>query len=140
MALLPSSWLAPAGGSAALFPFIKLEGNLAPMVARPERVVYPGVDGIGLWFNGKRGEPFNVTTVCDYATHGAATLAFSGYHGTIGTKKQLFFQGAAWGAVAVLDVQLQGIRVVGSCVGGVYVTGGNSAALLSASWILESIP
>lgn len=136
---LPSSWLSPTGSSAVLFPFISLEGDLIPVADRPERVIYEGVDGIGLWFDGARGEPFTVKTICDFATQAAALGQFGAYKSWIGFALNLYFQSAFWGPVIVHDVTFNGAKKLGRTVGGINVLSGSSAVMLSATWKLETL-
>jgi hypothetical protein len=136
-----TSWFTLEGdpSTTVLFPFITLTGDMIAPADRPERVRYPGVDGVGLWFSGSCGSPFTMESLCDYATQTAARTAFASYVAKIGSKLDLYKNGILWGTVAVHDVTLKRVRTVATTVNGVNVTSGSAAALLTATWNIETL-
>ena len=135
-----SSWLAAEGSSSVLHPFQTLSGDLIGTADRGERVVYKGVEGVGLWFTGERGKPFALRSMCDYGSVALATSAFSGYLNAVGTKKDLYYRGELFATVVVHDVTLNNVKAVGTVVGGINVADGNSGAILKATWNFEALP
>ena len=139
MSALPSSWFTAVGSGTVVFPFITIDGDLLPTADRPERVIYPGTAGIGLWFDGERGEPFSINSLADFATQAAAFTAWGTYLAKVGEQMDLYYLGALWGSVVIHDVTLQSVRQCGATVGGVNVSSGSVSALLRASWKIETL-
>lgn len=135
----PSSWFTAEGSSSVAFGFIEITGSLIPAVSRPERVIYPGVDGVGYWVSGKRGEPFQLTTICDFANEGQALTNYKSYTLQIGRKLDLHYHGALWATCGILDVTFGGTRRLAVVQGGVNVSNGNAGFLLTATWQIESL-
>lgn len=127
------------GSGAVLFPFLSLQGTLFPSRQTFERVMRPGVDGIGVWATGKRGEPFQITTTLDCLTITAAGTAFNVYNNAILTKKDLYFAGKFWGTVMIQNVIMQNIRAFKSGVGGIQDWSGGSGVVLTVNWTLETL-
>lgn len=101
---------------------------------RLEDITRANVDGRSFRKVGKMGTPFEVTTVVDLVTAGAAASEFEAYEGLQGTLVSVVDDtGQTVQNVAVLDVRRTGpvVRVV-SPVGG--VNGGGY--LLTARWSL----
>lgn len=95
-----------------------------------------GVDGVFVWLNGTRGEPFEVTTFKDCATIGDADTAIKDYEAAIGSLANVTFAGVDQPKqVAILNVRPvpEQVRAVLHGIGG---TLGTSAAIAVASWTL----
>ena len=134
-----SHWFTNEGSGTVVHPFLTLDGSLFGTATRPERVMYKGVDGIGFWFDGLRGKPFTIETSCDYASLALAGTAHGSYLSSIGTKKDLYYNGLLFGTVAVSDVELKQIQQLGTTVGGINVSGA-AGVLIRATWTIEKLP
>lgn len=134
-----SHWLTNVDGTTIVFPFLTLDGSLVPTADRPERVIYPGVTGIGAWFDGARGEPFSVSTMTDIHDGATAISTFAAYKGRIGTLMDLHYLGAKWGSVLIHDVTLKQLKTVATVVGGITVAAGSPGILVYADWKLETL-
>lgn len=137
---LPNHWMTAEGSGTVVFPFLGMQGALLP--ARPtfEREIRAGVNGIGVWSTGTRGEPFQISTLLDCADVAAAGSALSSYISAVLTKKDLYYCGALWGTVMVQNVILENIRTFQTGLGGIQGWTGGSGALLSVNWTLETLP
>lgn len=136
---LPNHWMTAEGSGTVVFPFLSLQGSLFP--ARPtfERELRTGVNGIGIWSTGTRGEPFQITTLLDCANVAAAGSVLSSYLSAVLTKKDLYYSGALWGTVVVQNLILQDIRSFQSGVGGIQGWTGGDGAILTVNWTLETL-
>lgn len=138
MSALPSSAFTLPTSTNNLFPFIEIEGDLVPSADRPERVIYEGTDGVGFWFNGERGEPFTITSICDFTSKANAFTAFGSYLSKVGFELNLYYLGSLWGAILVHDVTLSSVKQLATIVGGINTSNGSSGALLRATWKIET--
>lgn len=136
---LPNHWMTAEGSGTVVFPFLTLQGALTPSRPTFERELRAGVDGIGLWLTGNRGEPFQITTTLDCTSVSAAGTAFVAYLAAIVTKKDLYYAGALWGTVVVQNVVMQRITKFQVAVGGIQAWTGGSGATLVAQWTLETL-
>jgi hypothetical protein len=134
-----TSWFTTEGSAVVAHPFIKIEGDLLPASDRPERVIYPGTDGVGYYFNGLRGQPFGIKSICDFATQAAAETEWANYLARVGGKLDLHYLGTLWGTVGILDVTMNSIKRCATTVGGINVASGSTSFLLSASWQIETL-
>ena len=136
--MTPLHYMTPENSSTILFPFLNLNGALVPSRRTFEREVRTGVDGIGIWYTGQRGEPFGVSTLLDCASVAAAGQVFAAYHASIMSKKNLYYCGAFWGTVLIHNVMLTEIRKLTRRVGGINGSGAGGA-MLYAQWTIESL-
>lgn len=127
------------GSGTVVFPFLNISGPLLPTRPTFEREVRPGVNGIGIWSTGSRGEPFQVTTTLDVASIAAAGTALAAYITAILTKKDLYYCGALWGTVLIQHVVLVQIKTFKAGIGGVQAFTGGSGAILTVQWTLETL-
>lgn len=132
-------WMTAEGSATVVFPFLTMEGALVPTAPTFEREVRPGVDGVGIWNTGSRGEPFSITTVLDCVSVSAGLTAFAAYLAAIGTKKDLYYLTALWGTVLVHKVVLISCKKFHAGVGGVQGHTGGSGAILTAQWTIETL-
>lgn len=135
---LPNHFMTAEGSATVVFPFLTIQGNLVPTHDRFEREVRAGVDGVGIWNVGSRGEPFTIQTMLDCVSESAAYTAFAAYRSAVLTKKDLYYAGALWGTMLIHSVQLIEVRKLGRMVGGIQ-GGGSSGAALRVQWTLETI-
>ena len=136
---LPNHWMTAEGSGTVVFPFLTLQGALFPSRPTFDREQRAGVDGIGLWLTGNRGEPFSIVTTLDCASVSAAGTAFAAYLSAILTKKNLYYAGAFWATVMVQNVVLQRITAFRGAVGGIQGWTGGSGCLLVTQWTLETL-
>lgn len=136
---LPNHWMTAEGSATVVFPFLTIQGALLPTRPTFEREVRPGVNGMGVWSTGSRGEPFQLTTTLDCANVGAAGTALAGYLAAVLTKKDLYYCAALWGTVLVQNVVLQQIKTFQAGVGGVQAFTGGNGAILTVQWTLETL-
>jgi hypothetical protein len=132
-------WMSPEGSTAKLFPFLTLNGSLVHWRPTFDREVRTGVNGVGIWATGKRGEPFGMSTVLDCNSVAAAGTAFAAYQAAIGTKKDLYYCGAKWGTILIHNVILTEVRKLTTRVGGIQNATGQSGAMLYAQWTIETL-
>lgn len=134
-----TSWFTLPGNASVLFPFITAKG--VPQPARPtaDRVVRAGVNGIGRWQTGTRGEAFAIKTACDYASQALAWSALASYFAKIDDTLDLYWQGELWGECWIQNVTSPGVNVFTSSSGGINVADGASGTLLVANWQLETL-
>ncbi len=132
-------WMTAEGSATVVFPFTTMEGVLVPPSQTLERDVRPGVDGIGLWLTGERGEPFSIVTRLDCVSVSAALTAFAAYRAAVGTKKDLYYLTALWGTILIHKVVFQGVRKFAAGVGGIQGHTGGSGAILTAAWTIETL-
>ncbi len=135
----PLHWMSAENGTTVLFPFLTLNGSLLPSQQTFDRVVRPGVNGIGLWATGNRGEPFGLSTTLDCNSQQAAGLAFAAYHAAVGTKKDLYYSGMFWGTVLIHKVILTEMRKLTARVGGIQNATGQSGVMLYTQWTIETL-
>lgn len=135
---LPNHYMTAEGSATVVFPFLTINGALVPYHDRFEREMRAGVDGIGIWNTGNRGEPFEIQTTLDCTSESAAFTAFAAYVAAALTKKDLYYCGGLWGTVLVQSVRLIAVEKLGRMVGGIQ-GGGSSGAYLRVSWTLETI-
>lgn len=136
---LPNHWMTAEGSGTVVFPFLALAGPLMPTRPTFEREVRPGVNGIGIWSTGSRGEPFQITTTLDCASVAAAGTALAAYLTAVLTKKDLYYCQALWGTVLIQNVVLQQIKAFKSGVGGIQAWTGGSGVILTVEWTLETL-
>jgi hypothetical protein len=137
--MTPNHWMTNEGSGTVVFPFLSLQGALLPSRPTAEREMRAGVDGIGLWLTGARGEPFQIQTILDCVSAAAAASAFAAYLAAIHTKKDLYYCSLLWGTIVVHDVVLVSIQKFGAAVGGIQSFTGGSGAILTAAWTIETL-
>jgi hypothetical protein len=137
--MTPFHYMTAEGSGTVVFPFRNLNGTLVPTVPKTEREVRPGVNGIGLWLTGTRGEPFNITTSLDCVDLAAAYTAFTAYKTAILSKKDLYILSVLWGTVVLMDVKLDTIQRFNSAVGGIQNFAGGGGVDLKVTWTLETL-
>lgn len=133
-------WMTAEGDATVVFPFTTMDGALIPAQQNFEREVRPGVNGVGLWQTGSRGEPFTITTQLDCVSVSAASTAFAAYLAAVLTKKDLYYLGALWGTVLVEKVVFVSIKKFAAGVGGIQGHTGGDGAVLTVQWVLETLP
>lgn len=136
---LPNHWMTAEGSATVVFPFLSLTGPLVPSSPKFEREQRAGVDGIGLWLTGSRGEPFQIVTTLDCANQSGAASAYASYGAAILSKKDLYYCGSLWGTVMIQNVVLQSTRAFRSAVGGVQAFTGGAGVLLTVQWTIETL-
>lgn len=137
--MTPLHWMTAEGNPTVVFPFLSLQGALMPSRPTYEREVRSGVDGVGLWLTGDRGQPFSITTTLDCISVAAAGTAFAAYGAALPSKKDLYYCSALWGTIAVLDVSLVSVRKFNVARGGIQSFTGGSGALLTVQWTIETL-
>lgn len=136
--MTPLHYMTAEGSSTILFPFLTLNGALVPSRPTFEREIRPGVNGVGLWYTGRRGEPFGISTQLDCASVTAAGQVYAAYHAAIMTKKNLYYCSAFWGTVLIHNVMLTEVRKLTRRVGGINGSG-SGGAMLYTQWTLETL-
>lgn len=134
----PFHYMTTENSSTILFPFLTLQGVLVPSRQTFEREIRPGVNGVGLWLTGKRGEPFKIATSLDCPTVAAAGQYFAAYHASIASNKNLYYAGAPWGTVLIHHVDMREVRKLTTRVGGINGSG-SSGAMLYVEWTIETL-
>ena len=123
------------------FQFIALQGHPIPPREQPEVISRGGVDGVGVWRTGKRGEPFELVSQVDVASMDGARRLFKQYVDTIAQDPVVLVQdnydySAEGWKVVVLDVQQRQRHAIISAVGGL---NSPSRAFLECAWKLVAI-
>lgn len=136
---LPNHWMTAEGSGTVVFPFLSLQGALLPTRETHEREQRAGVDGIGVWLTGSRGQPFSIQTTLDCVDLSAAGTAWAAYLNSVLTKKDLYYAGVLWGTILVQDVVLISMRKFQAAVGGVQGFTGGSGVMLTAQWMIETL-
>jgi hypothetical protein len=137
--MTPFHYMTAEASGTVVFPFRSLTGALVPTVPKTEREVRPGVNGIGLWLTGTRGEPFSISTTLDCVDIAAAHTAFAAYKSAIPSKKDLYILSVLWGTVVLMDVKLDTIQRFNSAVGGIQNFAGGSGVDMKVTWTLETL-
>lgn len=140
MAALPRHWFSIENSNQVLFPFHTLEGDLLPCTEQIEDVSYNGVDGKGYWLIGKRGEPFTISTSCDYQSTGQCNSIRRQYESWCGKYLKLYYAQQPWELVIVRKVVTKRLRRASTVKGGFNVPEGSSGFLLDATWTIEAQP
>ena len=123
--------MASIGGESVLRMIGQIEPGSGEML---QNITRPGVDGTAYRKVGKRGAPFQITTVVDLGSDAAVKAAVSTYKGLQGTLVTLVTENSGtYTNVAVLAVREVGTRMVLTPVGG--VSGGSH--LLTCQWVLQ---
>ncbi|MBL8815272.1 MAG: hypothetical protein JNL58_04525 [Planctomyces sp.] len=133
------SWITAEGDLTHVLDFLNIQGIPTPTRQQFDRVSRPGVDGIGLWYTGERGEPFQIITVSDYASEANANSAFTAARAMVGGKRDLYWQNGLWGTVLIHAVSMQPKKYVKSAVGGQAISAGGSGFLLTLNWTMETL-
>jgi hypothetical protein len=136
--MTPLHFMTAENSNTILFPFLTLNGALVPSRPTFDREIRPGVNGVGLWATGQRGEPFGISTQLDCASVAAAGLVFKAYHASIMSKKNLYYCSVLWGTVLIHNVLLTEIRKLTRRVGGINGSG-SGGAMLYVQWTLETL-
>ena len=106
------------------YAFITLRGQPDALKQRLEIVMRRGVNGVGLFRTGIRGEPFSLESAVDAASKAAARTYFRNYKQLIGADpvdliwSDLELETGGGFQVAVLDVVPLDIRTLASSSGG----------------------
>ena len=135
----PVHWMTAPGSSTVLFPFLTLQGSLVPIQPQFERETRPGVNGIGIWNMGTRGEPFGISTNLDCNSETAAGLAFKAYQAAVGSRKDLYYGSKLWSTVFIHKVILTEMKKLQTRVGGIQNATGQAGAMLIVQWTIESL-
>lgn len=123
------------------FTFIALLGNPVPPKGQPQVIARPGVDGVGIWRSGKRGEPFKMVSQVDAPSMRVARNAMAAYVASIEQNPVALIQddydysSEGW-KVVVLDVVQRQCHAIISAVGGINPP---SLAYLEAEWALVAV-
>lgn len=136
--MTPLHYMTAEGSATILFPFLTLNGALVPSRPTFERETRPGVNGVGIWSTGRRGEPFSISTNLDCASVVDAGQVYAAYHAAIMTKKNLYYCGALFGTVLIHNVVLTEVRKLTRRVGGINGSGAGGA-MLYTQWTLETL-
>lgn len=134
-----NAYFTEEGVGTVLFPFLSMTGALQPTRVQFERVIYPGVNGIGIWSTGTRGEPFSVTTEADAANAAGAATLIAAYLSTISGTLDLYRAGISYGTVLVHNVIEERVKQLGRTIGGNVVSSGSSSFLVVCQWTLEGV-
>lgn len=124
------------------FEFLSLRGVVMPPRLQIDRpMMRPGVDGVGLWKTGSRGQPFELRSAVDVATVSAGRTLFQSYYQAIGDNPvDLVVDGYNFAAefwrVAILDVRASQVKGIINSAGGTLT---NPLAKLVASWTLIGV-
>lgn len=135
----PIHWMSAPGSIIRLFPFLTLQGALVPSQPQFERETRPGVNGVGMWNMGSRGEPFGISTNLDCNDETAAGQMFAAYQASVGTRKDLHYCSKLWGTVFVHKVILTEMKKLTTRVGGIQNATGQAGAMLIVQWTIESL-
>lgn len=136
----PSSWLAdPLDPGTVLFGFLRVTGALTKSAQTFEEVIRPGVDGVGVWYTGSRGQPFALQTVSDFASDAAAKTVFDVYLSWKGQVLKLTHHEVFFSDVLVRDVTLREVRRISAAVNGIQLAAGTSGVAMVADWDLRPI-
>ena len=130
------SFMTVRDSATVVFPFVSLSGDLVPKRRQLERVMRPGVEGIGLLRHANRGQPFSVSTFVDVLDDAAVTATRQAYLAARGTVLDLYWQGVLFDHVLIHDVRTGPWRVISGSVGGEVQ---NSTRALPAIWQLEAV-
>jgi len=136
---LPLHYMTAEGSGTVLFPFLTLNGSLVPSQPGFDRVIRPGVNGIGIWATGDRGEPFGLSTTLACNNPAAAGTAFAAYHAAMGSKKDLYYAGMFWGTIMIQKVILTELKKLTTRVGGIQNATGQSGVMLYCQWTIETL-
>jgi len=120
------------------FEFLTLHGRPSPPAEQVEVVARGGVDGLGIWRTGVRGQPFRMFSQVDAPSLEIAADEFERYQALIGQDPVEMVQDDVirdW-KVAVLGVQLVSRYAIMVPVGGLNFP---SLAWLEAEWTLVAI-
>lgn len=135
-----SAWFSvPSQAPTILFPFISAQGAIDGVQMSFDEVIRPGVDGIGVYLTGRRGESFQMDTVCDFSSMAAALAQYAGYASRTGSTLRLYRYGSLLGTVLIQRVQQTSIQPARAAVGGVNIAAGGNGYLLAASWRLRGV-
>lgn len=122
------------------FAFIALDGQ--PDIPKPSVsvVARPGVDGLGFFQTGTRGQPFVLRSFTDASDFGFARALASQYTTLIGTIQPCVWSGLPMAAdgvyVMVIDVRPVEVRAV---AGGYGVTVETPGAICVCEWLLVAV-
>lgn len=126
----------PATTSLGPFNFLKVDGTPRGLKARTEIVQRPGIDGVEVWDNGTRGEPFQLVSYVDESTHLLAQQLMQTYRTYIKQTLRLDWEQQFFGNCTVLDVSPVRIQRLASSSGGL---SSGAGALLVARWTLITV-
>lgn len=122
------------------FAFVSLDGQPDIPKTRVEVVARPGVDGLGFFSTGVRGQPFVLRSFTDASDFGFARWLASQYTTIIGTIQPVIWSGLSMPAsgvyVMVLDVIPVEVRTV---MGGVGVTTSTPGGICVCDWVLAPV-
>ena len=122
------------------FAFIALDGQ--PDIPKPsvEVVARPGVNGLGFFQTGTRGEPFVLRSFTDASDFQFARFLASSYTQLIGTIQPMIWSGLNMAAdnifVMILNVRPIEVRAV---AGGMGVTVTNPGAICICEWLMVAV-
>ena len=132
-------WMTTEGSATHVLDFLNITGSPVPVREMFDRVMRPGIDGIGLWYTGARGEPFQIQTLSDYSSESNANTAYATAQAMVGQKRDLYWQNALWGTVLVHSVVAAPKKLVRVAYGGQQISAGGSGFMLTLNWTLESL-
>ena len=130
------SYMTTRDETAALFPFLSLQGSPVPKAFGYERVIRAGVEGIGILRHALRGQPFAVTTFVDLADIDQVETTRDAYLAARGGVLDLWWQARLFDHVFIHAVQPQAWRQISGSVGGIVT---DSTMILPAVWQLEAV-
>lgn len=135
-----TAWFsAPSLAPAVLFPFISAQGAIDGVQMSFDEIIRPGVDGVGVYLTGRRGESFQMDTICDFSSMANALAQYASYASRTGSTLKLYRYGSLLGTVLVQRVQQTSILPARSAIGGNNISAGGNGYLLAASWRLRGI-
>jgi hypothetical protein len=119
--------------------FLSLRGALRGLRETLEVLERENVDGQGYRERGQRGPIFQLFSVVDVGSAGAARNKILTYEDMVGTVVTVTdVGGAAWTGYMVLDAQNAGIAERHCIVGGVNVSTGGSGFYVACAWLLQA--
>lgn len=136
-----TAWFSePTQAPNVLFPFLHLTGDIAGIQQQLEVIERPGVNGVGVYLTGLRGEPFGMESSCDYGTRAAAWQAYAAYVSRVGTRLSLYKYGGQYlGDFLVMKVTMKPLKNASAANGGINLTDGYSGVVLQCSWQLRGV-
>lgn len=116
--------------------FLCLLGDVQERQQQIEAFARGGVDGHGFRKLGKRGEPFELTSIVDAPSLEQAKVGYEAYLARVATNPVVLIKdGLNWGTYVVMHVALapKGIKAIANMAGGINPP---SMAMLTCKWTL----
>ncbi len=123
------------------YTFIRLDGNPEPPRSGVEVVARAGVNGVGVYYTGRRGAPFTMRSTADFASLEAARTEFTQYQTLVDQDPvDMVWTGLNVGGNENCRYQVLAVRQVSLiAVRGLGGRAGTSGATLRAEWDLIAI-